>query len=227
MELCAAMPEGGTTPSFGTVSAARRVLNETLLHVIIRPRGGDFLYSPLEQEIMLRDIAAVRQIGADGVVFGCLTAEGDIDISLMRKLIDAAAGMDVTFHRAFDMCRCPVEGIEHLISLGVHRVLTSGQAPTAEKGIPLLRQLVEKANGRIVVMPGCGVNASNIRHIARETGAREFHLSGRGMVESGMTYRTNEVTMGSTVCIEDYRREVTDRKKISAAMEELAAAYNL
>ena len=114
VELCAGIPEGGTTPSFGEIRMARQLLQQTKLHVIIRPRGGDFLYSHLEQEIMLHDIKVARQLGADGVVFGCLTAEGDIDIPAMKKLMNAVGNMTVTFHRAFDMCRNPKEALEQI-----------------------------------------------------------------------------------------------------------------
>lgn len=222
VELCAGIPEGGTTPSFGEIRMARQLLNQTKLHVIIRPRGGDFLYSPLEQEIMLHDIKVSRQLGADGVVFGCLTAEGNVDMQLMKKLMNAVGDMSVTFHRAFDMCRNPKEALENLIELGIDRILTSGQEATAEKGIPLLKELVAQADGRIIIMPGCGVNAGNIRKIAEETGASEFHFSGRSTVESGMIFRNKKVSMGGTVKIEEYLKDVTDPDKVKAALSELA-----
>lgn len=222
VELCAGIPEGGTTPSFGDIRAARILLDETKLHIIIRPRGGDFLYSPLEQEIMMHDIHAAGTLGADGVVFGCLTAEGEIDVPLMKKLMMSAGRMSVTFHRAFDMCAHPKKALEQLIDLGVDRILTSGQEATAEQGIPLLKELVAQANGRIIIMPGCGVNAGNIRKIADETGASEFHFSGRSSVESGMIYRNPHVSMGGTVKIDEYRNEVTDPLKVKAALDALA-----
>ncbi|MDO4180162.1 MAG: copper homeostasis protein CutC [Bacteroidales bacterium] len=222
VELCAGIPEGGTTPSFGEIRMARQLLNQTKLHVIIRPRGGDFLYSPLEQEIMLHDIKVSRQLGADGVVFGCLTAEGNVDMPLMKKLMNAVGDMSVTFHRAFDMCRNPKEALENIIELGIDRILTSGQEATAEKGIPLLKELVAQADGRIIIMPGCGVNAGNIRKIAEETGASEFHFSGRSTVESGMIFRNKKVSMGGTVKIEEYLKDVTDPDKVKAALAELA-----
>lgn len=222
VELCAGIPEGGTTPSFGEIRMARQLLNQTKLHVIIRPRGGDFLYSPLEQEIMLHDIKVSRQLGADGVVFGCLTAEGNVDMQLMKKLMNAVGDMSVTFHRAFDMCRNPKEALENIIELGIDRILTSGQEATAEKGIPLLKELVAQADGRIIIMPGCGVNAGNIRKIAEETGASEFHFSGRSTVESGMIFRNKKVSMGGTVKIEEYLKDVTDPDKVKAALSELA-----
>lgn len=222
VELCAGIPEGGTTPSFGEIRMARQLLQHTKLHVIIRPRGGDFFYNHLEQEIMLHDIKVARQLGADGVVFGCLTAEGDIDIPAMKKLMNAVGEMSVTFHRAFDMCRNPKEALEQIIELGCNRILTSGQEANAVAGIPLLKELVEQANGRIIIMPGCGVNPSNIRQIAEETGAHEFHFSGRSTYESGMIYRNAKVSMGGTVKIEEYQKDVTDPEIVKAAVAEIA-----
>ena len=222
VELCAGIPEGGTTPSFGDIRMARQLLQNTKLHVIIRPRGGDFLYSPLELEIMLHDIKVARQLGADGVVFGCLTAEGDIDIPAMKMLMNAVGDMSVTFHRAFDMCKNPLEALEQIIALGCSRILTSGQEPNAVKGIPLLKELVKQADGRIIIMPGCGVNPSNILHIAEETGACEFHFSGRSTYESGMIYRNPKVSMGGTVKIEEYEKDVTNPDIVKAALAELA-----
>lgn len=214
VELCAGIPEGGTTPSWGEVKAARHLLTTTRLYVIIRPRGGDFLYSELEQEIMIADIEAMRELGADGVVIGCLTAEGDLDLPLMQRLKQAAGGMDVTCHRAFDMCRDPRQALEQLISIGIKRVLTSGQQPTAEQGIPLLAELVAQAGDRLSIMPGCKVSASNIDKIARMTGAHEFHFSARSSYESGMKYRNPSVSMGGTVKIDEYWKDVTDACKV-------------
>ena len=152
VELCAGIPEGGTTPSYGDIVIAREVLNNTLLHIIIRPRGGDFLYSPIEQRIMLKDISNTRRLGADGLVFGCLTAKGDVDMSLMKQLMEASEGISVTFHRAFDVCRNPEEALEQIIELGCNRILTSGQQSTAEQGIPLLKELQQRAAGRITLL---------------------------------------------------------------------------
>lgn len=166
-------------PSYGDILIAREVLQQTKLHIIVRPRGGDFLYSSTEQRIMLKDIENARRLGADGVVFGCLTAEGDVDIPLMEQLMKASQGMSVTFHRAFDVCRNPQKAIEDIIALGCGCILTSGQQSTAEQGIPLLKELQQQASGRIILLAGCGVNEANIAHIARETGIREFHFSAR------------------------------------------------
>ena len=222
VELCAGIPEGGTTPPFGDMRMARQMLHQTKLHVIIRPRGGDFLYSPLEQEIMLHDIKVARQLGADGVVFGCLTAEGDVDMAAMKKLMNAVGDMNVTFHRAFDMCKDPFKALEQIIELGCTRILTSGQESNAVKGIPLLKELVKQADGRIIIMPGCGVNPGNIKQIAEETNATEFHFSGRSSYESDMIFRNPKVSMGGTVKIEEYQRDITNPEIVKVALAELA-----
>ncbi len=221
VELCAGIPEGGTTPSYGDIVVARRVLTTTKLHVIIRPRGGDFLYSDLEKEIMLEDVRMACRLGVDGVVFGALTAEGDVDVAFMRELMTAAEGLSVTFHRAFDVCRNPFEALEQIIDLGCDRILTSGQEPKAEDGVELLRELVQRAGDRIIIMPGCGVNANNIAKIARETGAREFHFSGRSKRESGMLFRKSRVSMGGAVIIDEYSRDVTDEKIVRETIDRL------
>lgn len=221
VELCAGIPEGGTTPSYGDIIVAREVLTRTKLHVIIRPRGGDFLYHPIEQRIMLKDIDNARQLEADGVVFGCLTAEGDVDIPLMKQLMEVAQGMSVTFHRAFDVCRNPQQALEDIINLGCDRILTSGQMPTAEQGIPLLKELQQQAAGRITLLAGCGVNENNIAHIAQETGIHEFHFSARKDIESGMTYHNKAVSMGGTVHIDEYKRSVTTTERVAKTINSL------
>ena len=205
VELCAGIPEGGTTPSYGEIKTARRMLTDTRLHVIIRPRGGDFLYSPLEQERMEEDVRICRELGADGVVIGCLRADGSLDIDACRRLIAIAKGkggetgkaMAVTFHRAFDRCRDARLALEQLVELGVDRVLTSGQQPTAELGIPLLKELNAQADGRIAILAGCGVNEGNIRKIQLSTGVHEFHFSARTPVRSRMEYINPDVYMGA------------------------------
>lgn len=218
VELCAGIPEGGTTPSYGDILMARKLLEKTRLHVIIRPRGGDFLYSELELEIMLKDVENARALGADGVVFGCLTREGDVDIPAMKKLMKASQGMSVTFHRAFDVCRNPKEALEQLIDLGCDRILTSGQQATAELGIPLLRELQLQAGNRIILLAGCGVNEGNIAKIAAETGIHEFHFSARETVQSAMTYRNENVSMGGTVRISEFERNVTTHARVEATI---------
>lgn len=218
VELCAGIPEGGTTPSYGDILMAKKLLEKTRLHVIIRPRGGDFLYSELELEIMLKDVENARALGADGVVFGCLTREGNVDIPAMKKLMNASQGMSVTFHRAFDVCRNPKEALEQLIDLGCDRILTSGQQATAELGIPLLRELQLQAGNRIILLAGCGVNEGNIAKIAAETGIHEFHFSARETVQSAMTYRNENVSMGGTVRISEFERNVTTHARVEATI---------
>lgn len=220
IELCAGMPEGGTTPSYGKISLVRELMTSGM-HVIIRPRGGDFLYKEQECEVMLRDIEMARRVGVDGIVIGCLTAEGEVDEEKMRLLMDAAGDMSVTFHRAFDMCKDPFRALEAIERLGCERILTSGQKGSAEEGIPLLKKLVEQAN-QVIVMPGCGVNAANILKIAAETGASEFHLSARISVESDMLYRNPQVSMGGTVQVAEYGRDVTSPDKVREAIQALS-----
>ena len=227
VELCAGIPEGGTTPSYGDIALAREVLTGTRLHVIIRPRGGDFLYSPLEQRIMLKDIEMAQRLGADGVVFGCLTADGNVDTRLMERLMEAAQGMSVTFHRAFDVCRDPQQALEDIIRLGCDRILTSGQQPTAEQGIPLLKALQKQAAGRITLLAGCGVNEQNIARIARETGIHEFHFSARENVESSMGYRNEAVSMGGTVHIAEYTRPVTTERRVKNTLRALSEGISM
>ena len=219
IELCAALEVGGVTPSAGVIAEARKV-EGLVLNVIIRPRGGDFLYNEYEVACMEEDIRTCKRLGADGVVIGALTAEGDIDKDACKRLIDTADGMSVTFHRAFDMCRNPQEALEELISLGCDRVLTSGLASTAEAGIPLLKQLVEQAAGRIIIMPGCGVNSKNAAMILNATGAEEIHASARKSVGSGMVFRHSGVSMGNPDS-DEYARKETDVNEVRAIVNNI------
>lgn len=213
VELCAGIPEGGTTPSYGEIKAALKY-TAIDVNVIIRPRAGDFLYTERELEIMEYDIDVIRESGIHGVVFGCLTADGEIDTAAMKRLMKHCKGLSVTFHRAFDVCRQPRLALEQIIDLGCDRILTSGQQPNAQQGIPLIRELVEQAGHRIVIMPGCGINETNIGQIAAETGAREFHMSARSLYPSGMIYRNPQVSMGGTVTIDEYQHSLTDAEKV-------------
>lgn len=214
VELCSALSEGGVTPSYGEVCTARNLLNTTRLHVIIRPRGGDFCYSEREMNSMLRDIEAMRRIGVDGVVVGCLTPDGDVDVDATRRLVEAADGMSVTFHRAFDMCRNRDEALEEIVALGCQRLLTSGGCATAEAGVEPLRRLVEQSAGRIAIMPGCGINAGNIAFIADRTLASEFHFSARRLRASAMRYRNTNVSMGGDGSVDEYAVPEADIQKI-------------
>lgn len=219
IELCAALEVGGVTPSAGLIAEARKVKG-IILNVIIRPRGGDFLYDSNEAACMEHDIRTCKALGVDGVVIGALTPDGDIDTALCSRLIAAAEGMNVTFHRAFDMCRDPRKALEELITLGCNRVLTSGLAATAEKGIPMLKELVRQADGRIIIMPGCGVNSSNAAHILAATGATEIHASARKEVGSRMRFRHSGVSMGNPDS-DEYGRKESDVTEIRAIVNSL------
>ena len=220
IELCAALEVGGVTPSAGLIAEARKVEGLTL-NVIIRPRGGDFLYDSYEAACMEQDIRTCKQLGVDGVVIGALTAEGDIDTVLCKRLIEAADGMSVTFHRAFDMCRDPRKALEDLIEIGCDRVLTSGQAATALAGAGLLKELVEQADGRIIIMPGCGVSSANAAEILKATGACEIHASARKSVGSGMIFRHSGVSMGNPDS-DEYARKETDVNEVRAIVESIS-----
>lgn len=197
VELCAGIPEGGTTPSYGEIKIARKLLTSTLLHVIIRPRGGDFLYTPLEIERMEEDIRICKELGVDGVVTGCLTKDGNVDIEANKRLIELARPMSVTFHRAFDRTANPLQALEDIISLGCDRILTSGQQPKAIEGTSLLAELRQKANDRITLLAGSGVCEDNIRQIFNSTGIREYHFSARINKKSLMANHNHEVYMGA------------------------------
>ena len=216
VELCAAIPEGGTTPSYGEIRTAQALTSSIDINVIIRPRGGDFLYSQTEIQSMLFDIEMSKQLGVHGVVFGCLTKDGDLDVALMKRLKKAAGKLSVTCHRAFDVCRDPFSAMEQLIEMEFDRILTSGQQPDAVTGIPMIAELVRKAAGRIIIMPGCGVRENNIARIEAETGATEFHTSARQLVYSQMEYRNEKVAMGSIAVTSEFETEQTDRKKVAA-----------
>lgn len=235
VELCSGLDEGGLTPSIGLIHAALQV-EGLKKHVLIRPRGGDFLYTEAEQDIIVDDIFAARRAGADGVVVGALTPDGHIDEEACQRFLDAAKGeyvdfaegdlddayllptVSVTFHRAFDLCADPHAALETLVHLGFDRLLTSGQAPTAEAGIPLLKDLVEQAQDRIVIMPGCGVNADNAARILQETGAKEIHASARTSWPSNMQFRHPGVSMGKPGS-DEYATKETDVATVRKIME--------
>lgn len=224
VELCAGIPEGGTTPSYGEMVMARELL-DIKLYVIIRPRGGDFLYSEIEHKAMLKDIEAAKGIGVDGVVIGCLTAEGDVDMDRNRELIEAAGDMGVTFHRAFDKCRNPKEALEQIIELGCERILTSGHKPKAEEGVTLLKEIIEQAGDRIIIMPGSGVNEDNISYIASETGAKEFHISARTPVKSKMIYRKDDLSMGAAnITIDEFEQNITNADRVRLTLNQVNSA---
>jgi copper homeostasis protein len=175
VELCSALELGGVTPSSAVIRLARERIGVPLF-VLIRPRGGDFHYSPVEVEVMKTDIAAARDLGADGIVLGILREDGNVDVERTAELIEAAGGASITFHRAFDSTPDPLAALETLRELGVNRVLTTGGADRAEESLTGLEKLAEAAAGRIGILPGGGINHENCRRIIEQTGAREIHV---------------------------------------------------
>ncbi len=208
VELCDNLVEGGTTPSIGTVRLARREI-KIGLNVIIRPRGGDFCFTPLEFAAMEEDIRAVKDAGADGVVIGMLLPDGRVDLERTARLMALARPLSVTFHRAFDVCRDSAEALEDLARLGVNRILTSGRAPTAPEGAECIAGLVRQSAGRVIIMAGGGVKASNLPALLAATGISEVHFSARRAVESPMTFRLPGVHMGSAYTPNEYSRRAT------------------
>jgi copper homeostasis protein len=217
VELCDNLMEGGTTPSGGCIKLARQNVRIGL-QVIIRPRGGDFLYSDVETAVMLEDIRLAKALGADGVVIGCLTAEGEVDVVKTTALIAAARPLNVTFHRAFDMCRDPRAGLETLIQLGVERVLTSGQEASVLEGLDLIRDLQKQAAGRVIIMPGGGLTPRNVRKIVEASGVSEVHLSARSGVESGMQHRNTRCFMGGALRPPEFSWKTTDEKAVRSVV---------
>lgn len=189
IELCDNPAEGGTTPGYGTIKRARE---KTMLQLypIIRPHGGDFLYSAEAFEVMKSDVRLCKELGCDGVVIGFLQTDGTIDKRRTAALVEIAYPLGVTFHRAFDRVVNPFEALEDVISCGCERILTSGLRPTATEGAETIAQLIRQANDRIIIMPGSGVRADTIGEIAQQTGATEFHSSARKLVSSKMEYNS-------------------------------------
>ena len=216
IELCSALSEGGITPSIGLIKKAVSICRShgVRTHVLIRPRSGDFVYSDDEVEVMCNDIIAARLSGADGVVIGTLNPDGSIDMKAMEKLMHAAKGVSVTFHRAFDVCADPDEALEQIIALGCERILTSGCMPSAEEGIDNLKRFVDKARGRIIILAGAGITPDNAAKIAQQTGVCELHGSARALVPSAMTFRREDVHMGAPG-EDEYARKVTNADVVS------------
>jgi copper homeostasis protein len=220
VELCAGLPEGGTTPSAGMIAAVRKKINIGL-QVMIRPRGGDFCYSADEFGIMQRDILIAKQLGAGGVVFGLLSVEGHIDKPRMQQLVELARPLKVTCHRAFDMAADLPQALEDLIELRVDRVLTSGSQKSAIDAMPTLKQLVQNAQSRITVM-ACGeISISNVKAVVNYTGATEIHAGLGESVSSAMRFRNSRVDMGSLTGSE-YQRTVVSEPSV----RELRAALD-
>ena len=213
VEFCADLFEGGTTPSLGAFKVARA--NSTIkMSVMIRPRGGDFCYSDLEFAAMKEDIRLFREAGADCVVFGILSPDGEIDVQRNRELIGLARPMQVTFHRAFDMTPDAEKSLETLIGLGVDRLLTSGLEATVIEGVEVLADLVRQAGDRIIVMPGCGITERNFALLDSKVGAKEYHVFLPGTTESKMTYRPEHIYMGGTLRQAEFAISHTDLGRV-------------
>jgi len=187
IELCANLAEGGTTPSYAHIKKCREAF-DIALFPIIRPRGGDFLYTKDEFEIMKNDIKLCNELGCEGIVIGLLNMDGTIDMTRTSELIELAYPLEVTFHRAFDRCKDPFIALEELIEIGCQRILTSGQKPTVSEGVDLIAELNKRADDRIIILPGSGVRKDNIKMLAEKTGCVEFHSSLRGKTKSPMQF---------------------------------------
>lgn len=208
IELCENPVEGGTTPSYGTLKIAREKISIPVFP-IIRPRGGDFLYSEEEFAVIKKDIALCKELGFEGIVTGLLHADGSIDTKRTQQLVSLAYPMELSFHRAFDRAKDPMQALEDIIASGCTRILTSGQTPDAFNGKELIRQLVEKAGSRIIIMPGSGVRSNNIKELATYTGAVELHSSARISTASAMEFSQagmKEKSENTSVDVEEIRR---------------------
>jgi copper homeostasis protein len=219
VELCANLLEGGTTPSAGMLQMARRSLRIGI-SVMVRPRGGDFLYTDAEFEAMVQDVRAAKSLGADAVVFGLLRANGTVDVERTKRLVGVAAPLPVTFHRAIDVTRDPLEALEDVIAAGAARILTSGGAPSVPKGIDTIKRMVEMAGQRIIVMPGGGNRVGNIRWVAEYTGARELHIRVDKTLPSPMIFRQTEIPMGR-VEGREYMRFLASPEDVRAVVQQL------
>ncbi len=213
VELCDNLYEGGTTPSLGMVEVVRKKINIDLF-VMIRPRGGDFLYSDFEFEVMKQDIVSMKQSGVNGFVFGILNKDGNVDFKRTSELVKLSKPLEVTFHRAIDMVSSPLKAMEAIIESGCDRILTAGRANKAIDGIDEIARMAKQADGRIKIMAGSGIHEQNVRTIAKQTGVTEFHLSGKHYIPSKMEYRNEQVFMGSLPQIPEYEIAVTDENKI-------------
>jgi len=196
LELCSDLLEGGITPSAGLIELVRAKVSIGL-QVMIRPRGGDFCYTADEFEIMRRDMEMAKKLGADGVVFGILDADGNVDTHRSRELIELARPLDVTFHRAFDMSVDLPRSLEDICATGANRILTSGGEPTAVQGLEVIANLVKAAHGRIAIMPGSGIKAENARRIVEESGVHEIHAGLASPVPGPMRFHNPRISMGN------------------------------
>lgn len=213
IELCAVLSEGGITPSFGEIKCAKTALDIDI-NVLIRPRSGDFVYSSRELEIMKDDISVAKVWGVNGVVFGCLTETGTVDVNAMEYLMSNCQGLSVTFHRAFDMCENPSAALEQIVALGCDRILTSGGEKNAWAGREMIREINHKAADRIIVMPGGGIALDHVVELVEYTGVREIHLSASIAAPVKPQYSSKEIRFGNNPAI-------SSRKKIEEIIQKL------
>ena len=224
VELCANLVEGGTTPSCGLLKVVK-LRAQVPIFVMVRPRGGDFAYTEDEFRVMEEDVRALKECGADGFVFGILTPSGAVDVDRCSQLLGLCRPLPVTFHRAFDMVKDPFESLEDIVRIKFDRILTSGRSSTALGGMQLISQLVEKAAGRIVIVPGGGISEGNLETILRGTGAKEFHCSARVSAHSKMVYRNAGVAMGSSYQPDEFVLKVADAKRVSTLLSIAKVAW--
>lgn len=220
IELCGNVVIGGTTPSESLFREIRRH-SDIKIHALIRPRFGDFCYTEYEFDIIRSEVRRFRELGAQGVVIGMLKPDGSLDVEHLALLMEEAKGMSVTLHRAFDVCRDPMEALEQAISLGFNTILTSGQKNNCADGSPLLAELVEKSSGRIHIMAGAGVNADVIAPIYEKTGITDYHMTGKVLLDSEMKYRKEGVSMGLP-SLSEYEIFRTSEAEVKKAREVLA-----
>jgi copper homeostasis protein len=219
IELCTSLSEGGTTPSAGIIKKAIMLLDIPVF-VLIRPRAGDFLYSDAEFDAMKEDILFCKERRAKGIVTGLLKTDGTIDIDRTAELVRLARPMQVTFHRAFDMTRDPLQTMEHIISLGIDRILTSGQANTVLDGADLIAAFISRAAGRIIIMPGGGINEDNVANLIQSTGATEIHASLRSQIQSKMQFRNITTSLGAESS-DEYTRMETDPERVRLVLKKM------
>jgi copper homeostasis protein len=217
VELCSSLPDGGLTPSWGLIATVRKAISIGL-QVMVRPRSGDFCYSDDEFEIMRLDILACKDLNADGVVFGILDLDGNVDLPRTRQLVELAAPMKVTFHRAFDMSCDLFQSLRDLQTAGVHCVLTSGGRQTAAEGTATLRRLVDAAGGKIGIMAGGGIEEHNVPALIAHSGVREIHASLKFPVPSPMRYQNTTISLGTSKGRE-YQRFVVQRHKVQELLQ--------
>jgi copper homeostasis protein len=220
IELCSGPLEGGLTPSFSMILLARNIL-KIPIHVMVRPREGNFLYTPREIKSMEHDIEMMKETGINGIVLGLLNKTGSVDIQNLTRMVKIAEPMNVTFHRAFDLCQDPFQSLNGIMQSGAARILTSGQTNSAPEGKELIAKLISLAEGKIVIMPGSGVNALNIGNLCKVTGATEIHASARRLVEGGMSYSNPKVDLHGGSAIKDNSVMLPDPEQIRKMKNEL------